>query len=120
MIYAIKAYHRPAYQMEELQEDLRRLTYIRRLIKKYQETGELRVRLILNHIIILSNVFGPEATTRLLFFKLDPDQRSILKTFLLYLNYLPESGIVPGINGATLNMRDIGIDLNAGTILQRL
>ena len=60
------------------------------ILRKYKKTGILRERLILNHLIILQNVFGPLVTSRMLFFKIDEELFSELKTFLIYLSYLPE------------------------------
>ena len=73
--------------MDEFNEDLNRIKYIKRLLRKYIKTGILRERLILNHLIILQNVFGPTVTSRILFFKVDKELYSELKTFLIYLNY---------------------------------
>ena len=86
-MFAIKAYNKPNCIMSEFEEDIKRIKYVKRLIKKYVVTGDLKERLILNHIIILSNVFGIEATVRMLFLKLDEKHYPILKTFLLFLNH---------------------------------
>jgi hypothetical protein len=67
------------------------LIYLKRLFRRYRRSGELRERLILNHLITFYNVFGNEAATRLLFFKIDQDLYDILKTFLVYLQYMPEN-----------------------------
>lgn len=109
LIYAIKCYDNPRCIMSEFEDDLKRLKYIRRLIKRYKSTGDLKERLILNHIIVLSNVFGTEAAVRMLFFKIDTADYHILKTFLLFLNYIPK--IVKGIKGKNINSSDITIDL---------
>ena len=94
---AIKTYENPACEsMEEFQEDLNRIKYIKRLFSKYEKSGELRERLILNHIIVLNNLFGTEFCTRMLFFNIDSSHHSYLKTFLYYLNYLPNS--IPELN----------------------
>ena len=63
------------------------------MFKKYENTKVLKERLILNHIIIFNNVFGPEPSSRILFFKIEEEYHSLLKTFLVYLNYLPETEI---------------------------
>ena len=86
LIYAMKAYESPNTILSEFEDDLKRIKYVKRLIKKYKLTGDLRERLILNHIIVLSNVFGVEPTVRMLFFKFDEEDYHILKTFLLFLN----------------------------------
>ncbi len=96
--------------MEEFEEDYKRIKYINRLIKKYAETGELKERLILNHIIVLGNVFGVEATTRLLFYRVPKEYYKILKTFLLSLNMVPS--IVHGIHGKNIRTDEITIDLS--------
>lgn len=109
LIYAIKCYDNPRCIMSEFEDDLKRLKYIRRLIKRYKSTGDLKERLILNHIIVLSNVFGTEAAVRMLFFKIDTADYHILKTFMLFLNYMPK--LVKGIKGKNINSSDITIDL---------
>ena len=109
MMFAMKAYDKPNCIMSEFEEDLKRIKYVKRLIKRYRVTGELKERLILNHIIILGNVFGVESSVRMLFFKIDNKDYEILKTFLLFLNYMPK--LIPGINGKILNSSDISIDI---------
>ena len=79
MLYAMKCYDSPNAIMSEFEEDLKRIKYIKRLIKRYKTTGELKERLILNHIIILSNVFGTRNAVRMLFFRLDEEDYQILK-----------------------------------------
>lgn len=116
IIYAMKSYDRPNCIMSEFEEDLKRLKYIKRLIKKYKVTGELKERLILNHIIVLGNVFGVESTVRMLFFKFDEEDYNILKTFLLFLDYMPR--IIKSVKGKTLYSADIGIDLFIGKRLR--
>ena len=90
-IYAAKFYDRPNIIQSEFEEDLQRIKYVKRLLKKYRQTGEFKERLVLNHVIILSNCFGVEATVNMLFFKVDEEDYPLLKTILLYLNYMPES-----------------------------
>lgn len=108
IMFAMKSYDSPNCMMSEFEEDLKRLKYIKRLIKKYKVTGDLKERLILNHIIVLGNVFGVNATVRMLFFKFDEEDYSILKTFLLFLNYMPK--VVLGIRGKHIVSADISID----------
>ena len=94
MMFAIKHYDNPqCVGMEEFQEDLNRIKYIKRLFRKYQNSNILRERLLLNHIIIVYNVFGVYGATRILFYKIEEDMHSLLKTFLVFLNYLPEEDI---------------------------
>jgi len=89
--YAMRHYDNPyCVGVREFQEDLARIVYLKRLFRRYKKGGVLRERLILNHIITFCNVFGVEVGTRLLFFKIDPDLHYILKTFLVFLEYLPE------------------------------
>lgn len=89
LIYAAKCYDRPLILQTEFEDDLSRIKYVKRLLKKYKQTGEFKERLVLNHIIILANVFGVEPTVNMLFFKIDPEDYPLLKTILLFLNYLP-------------------------------
>lgn len=89
LLYAAKAYDvKKSSSSEEFYEDLKRFQYLKRLFKRYEEADDLKIRLILNHIIVLYNCFGSE-TTHMLFFKLK-DYHSMLKPFVLFLNYLPE------------------------------
>ena len=118
MIYAMKAYDRPNAIVSEFEEDLKRVKYIKRLIKKYKATGDLKERLILNHIIVLSNVFGVEPTVKILFFKLSKADYSVIKTFLLFLNYMPQ--VIKGINGSDIISADISIDLIVGKALRSI
>jgi len=91
-LYAAKYYDNPTCRsVDEFNEDLTRLIYLKRLFRRYRRSGELRERLILNHLITFYNVFGNEAATRLLFFKIDPDLHDVLKTFLIYLQYMSET-----------------------------
>lgn len=83
-------YDNPSGGVEEFQEDMARIVYLKRLFRKYQKTSVLRENLILNHLITFYNVFGVEVATRLLFFRMDADLHYILKTFLVFLNYLPD------------------------------
>ena len=80
LIFAMKCYDSPKCIMSEFEEDLKRIKYIKRLIKRYRTTGELEERLILNHLIILSNVFGTKNAVRMLFYKIDKEDYNILKT----------------------------------------
>jgi hypothetical protein len=75
--------------MEDFESDLKRIRYVKRLLKKYKNTGEIKTHLVLNHLIILFNVFN-DATVPLLFYNLDKELWSSLKSFLLFLNRFPE------------------------------
>lgn len=90
-MFAIKHYDNPQCEGEsEFHDDMKRFKYIKRLLRKYQDSGELKERLILNHLIVVFNVFGAEAGSTLLLFKLEPEFWSVLKTFMVFLNMLPE------------------------------
>ena len=110
VLYAAKYYDNPScFDTLEFYEDLNRFKYIKRLFSRYEETGELKERLILNHIIVLYNLFGVEATTRLLFFKLKGYYHCLVP-FLFMLNYLPEKVCGIGIEGKNINTADIIVD----------
>jgi hypothetical protein len=95
LMYAIKNYHNPeCCDMEEFNEDINRIKYIKRLLRRYNKTRELRERLILNHIIILGNLFTPKVASRILMFKLEEELHIYLKTFLVFLEFIPEDGIM--------------------------
>ena len=88
-IYAAKHYYNPRYiDAEEFQEDLKRFKYIKRLLNRYEETGKLSERLILNHLIVVFNVFGIEAGLKILEFKLEEKHWPQIKPFLIYLRYI--------------------------------
>ena len=90
VIFAIKNYENPhAVTQEDFEEDLKRFKWIKRLLKRYRTTGVLKAHLLINHFIILYNVFG-EAATPLLFFKIDKELWPVVKTFVLYLGRLPD------------------------------
>ena len=90
-LFAIRHYDNPqCTSTEEFYEDIRRFRYLKRLLKRYAKSGELRERLILNHLIVLSNLFGVDNTLRMLEFKLESEFWPILKTCLLYLGYIDE------------------------------
>jgi len=93
--YAINNYRNPnCISVLEYLEDLNKIKYIKRLINKYAEKDELRERLILNHIIFLSNVFGVEATVHMLTFKIEEKNRHILNSFLIFLNYISHINVL--------------------------
>ena len=77
--------------MDDLERDLKNVSYVKRLISDYVDRAEIRDRLILNYIVTLSNLFGPTHISRILFFKVDEEYWSALKTFLKYLNLMPPS-----------------------------
>ena len=89
LIFAIRNYNNPlSVTYSDFEEDLKRFKYIKRLLRRYETTGELKTHLILNHIIILYNVFD-DAATPLLFYRIEATYWSLLKAFMLFLNRLP-------------------------------
>ena len=110
MMFAVKNYDNPQCEGEkEFHDDMKRFKYIKRLLRKYHDMGILKERLILNHIIVLNNVFGPDACATLLLFKIRKEYWSTLKAFLLYLNILRED-----------ELQDVKIDTNVLDILRKL
>ena len=90
-LFASQHYNNPeCTDVEEFKEDLKRFKYLKRLLRRYEQSGDLQERLILNHIIIIYNVFGINAANRMMWFKVEPEHYSALKTFLVFLHYLPE------------------------------
>lgn len=90
LLFAIKFYNNPqALTKEEFEDDLKRIKYVKRLLKRYKNTGILKTHLILNHLIVLFNVFS-DATVPLLFYNLDQDLWPTIKSFLIFLNRIPE------------------------------
>jgi len=90
LLFAIKHYENPqAVTKEDFDKDLNHFKYIKRLLKRYKKTGELKTHLLINHFIILYNIFG-EATTPMLFFKIDKELWSSMKSFIIFLGKLPE------------------------------
>jgi len=114
MMFAMKMYTNPqCLGMDEFYEDLNRIKYIKRLLGRYDKKGLLRERLVLNHIIILSNVFGAEASSRILFHKIEDRFHSYLKSFLEYLNLLPVQ--IPEVK-----LQEIPTDHKINTMLRGL
>ena len=118
MMYAMKSYASPHCVMSEFEGDIKRTKYLKRLFRRYKVTKTLKERLILNHIILLNNVFGPEVTSRILFYRIDERDYDILKTFLLYLNIMPE--MIYGINGKNVRSSEIPVDMNIAEILRKI
>jgi hypothetical protein len=110
-LYAAKYYRNSScISPEEFYEDLARFKYVLRLLRKYRETGIIQERLVLNHIIVIYNVFEIHAANRMIFYRIEPDLWPSLKPFLIYLNYLPEDN----------NYNHISIDLNIAKKLQTI
>lgn len=118
IVYAAKHYDNPhCFDDIEFFDDLKRFKYLKKLLKKYRESGIIRERLILNHIIIIYNLFGQEAATRLLFLKMDGYYPE-LKTFLIFLNRLPEKIHNIGLGNKTILTVDIPLDSKLIEILR--
>lgn len=112
LLFAIKHHENPqAVTKEDFRKDLNHFKYIKRLIKKYRKTGELKTHLLINHFIVLYNIFG-EATTPMLFFKIDREMWMQVKTVIVFLNRLPEY--------PKTHIHDIPVDLNCLSQLQSI
>ena len=93
-MFAMKHYSNPSCVDEkEFLDDMKRFKYLKRLFRKYDTSKDLKMRLIINHIIVLANVFGVDAATTLLFFKIERNHWPILKAFLVFLQYMPENDL---------------------------
>lgn len=110
LVYAMKCYDNPqCLDEEEFIEDYKRLKYVKRLCRRYLATGRISERLMLNHLVLLHNVFGPPATARLLFLKCnDVRMYRVLKVFLYYMGALPQ--VVLGIEGEDIYTDAIPVD----------
>jgi len=110
IMFAIKHYDNPQCEGEaEFQDDMKRFKYIKRLLRKHQETGILKERLILNHMIVINNVFGVDAASTLLLFKIEPTYWTVLKSFMIFLNMLPDG-----------ELGDISEDKTVREVLEKL
>ena len=111
-LFAIKNYENPqAVTKEDFEKDLHHFKYIKRLLKRYRNTGELKTHLLLNHFIILYNIFG-EATTPMLFFKIEKELWSSMKSFIIFLGRLPEY--------PKCYIHDIQVDINCLSELYKI
>ena len=112
LLFAIKNYENPqAVTKEDFDKDLNHFKYIKRLLKRYKNTGVLKSHLLLNHFIVLYNIFG-EATTPMLFFKIDEELWPVMKTFIIFLNRFPEY--------PKTHMHDIKVDIDCLGELNRI
>jgi len=118
ILYAMKAYDRPNCLMSEFKEDMKRFNYLKRLFHKYRKTKELKEQLVLNHLVVIYNVFGPEPATRMLFYRMAKDDFSILKTYLLFLNNMPN--VIKGIRGQDIRSSDIEVDMTIAETLRKI
>ncbi len=118
LLYAAKHYDNPhCYDTLEFYDDLNRFKYIKRLFNRYEESGELKERLIVNHLTVLYNIFGAEPATRMLFLKLK-DHYHFLKPFLVLMGYMPEIIRGIGFENETVISSDIHMDENIVGILR--
>lgn len=118
ILYAAKYYENiNCSDTKEFLEDLERIIYIKKIFNKYKKTGQIQHRLILNHLIVLYNVFNKDGLNRILFLRLDK-YHSILKPFLLFLNTLPE--VVLNINNNNIYTNDIIMDEGIIKILRQI
>ena len=120
VMYAMKEYNNPHCRcIGEFENDLARVVYIKRLFNKYISTNILKERLIINHIIVMNNVFGTKATAKLLFFRMEEYYYAFIKTFLLYLKILPNDDELI-LTETNLNLSDITIMDDVVLILREL
>jgi len=115
LVFAMHHYDNPqCHSLQEFEEDLKKFLYLKKLISRYKNNGELRERLILNHIIVLYNIFGENAT-QMLFYKIDESCWDTLITFLVYLDRMPES--IPELN---IVLSDIVLDESIISTLRKI
>ena len=120
LLYAAKHYDNPqCFDTIEFYEDLKRFKYIKRLLNRYVEDGDLKERLILNHIVVLFNLFGVYPSIRMLFLKCE-GMESLLIPFLIALNNLPERVENIGIENKTMITSDINLNQNVVNILRNI
>jgi len=118
LLYAVKAYDKPNCIMSEFKEDMKRFNYLKRLFRRYRKMDELRERLVINHLVVVYNVFGVEVATRMLFYKMSKDDYSALKTYLIFLNYMPT--VVHGIKGQDIISSEIPVDMKIAEVLREI
>jgi hypothetical protein len=118
MLYLVKAYDKPNCIMSEFSDDMKRFNYLKRLFQRYRKYNELREQLVLNHLVVLYNVFGPEVAARALFFKMAKEDYSALKTYLLFLSWMPEK--IRGIKGHDIHSSEILVDMKIAEILRKI
>ena len=118
LLYAAKCHDKPNCIQSEFDDDYRTFRYIKRLLHRYRITGEIKERLLLNHLILCQNVFGVEASTRMLFLKTSQRDWSALKTLLIYTSAMPK--IIKGIRGEDILSCGIPVDFKLAGILRSL
>ena len=120
LLFAAKYYDNPhCYDTVEFYDDLSRFKYLKRLCNRYDETGEMKERLIINHLIILYNLFGIEPTTRMLFLKLR-GQYHIIKPFLVLMGVMPDVVYNVGVEGSKIYSSDITMDQQIVELLRNI
>lgn len=118
LLYAAKCYDKPNCILSEFDEDYKKFRYIKRLLRRYRLTGEIKENLMLNHLILTQNVFGIEGSTRILFLRVDEKDYSPLKTFLIFISAMPN--IVKGIDGKDIISSEIPLDNKIADRLRKL
>ena len=112
LLFAVKHYENPqAVTKQDFEKDLNHFKYIKRLLKRYKNTGELKIHLLINHFIVLYNIFG-DAATPMLFFKIEEDLWSVMKTFIIFLNRFPQH--------PKSDFHSVAVDLECLVQLQKL
>lgn len=119
LLYAMKFYDNPQCLSEtDFNNDLKIIKYVKRLLNRYKKTGEIKERLMLNHLIMLGNVFPVSVLTRILFLKIPDQYWSSLKTFLIFLNYMPDK--IESLNGQIILSSDINVDMYIANKLREI
>jgi hypothetical protein len=118
MLYLVKAYDKPNCIMSEFNDDMKRFNYLKRLFQRYRKYDELREQLVLNHLVVIYNVFGPEVAARALFFKMSKEDYSTLKTYLIFINCMPEK--IRGVKGQDILSSDIQVDMKIAEVLRQI
>ena len=118
LLYAAKCYDRPNCIQSEFDEDYKKFRYIKRLLNRYRLSGKIKENLLLNHLILTQNVFGIEASTRILFLRIGEKDWSALKTLLIFTSAMPK--VVKGIRGKDIISSDIPVDEELVELLRSL
>ena len=115
LLYAMHHYdNQQCHDIKEFEEDLKRFLYLRKLLNRYKKDGDLKDRLILNHLIVLYNIFN-NAVTEMLFFKIEKEYWPTLVTFLVFMNRMPDEIVYPSIK-----LSDITLDQNVINVLRKI
>jgi len=118
LLYAAKCYDKPNCIQSEFDEDYKKFRYIKRLLNRYRLSGKIKEVLLINHLILTQNVFGIEASTRILFLKIDKKDWPALKTMLIFTSAMPN--VVKSIRGCDIISSDISLDSNLVEILRSI